>query len=167
MELWDVLDEYGNKTGKTIKRGSSLSQGEYRLVVDVWIMNGNNEFLISKRTPQKHPDPDKWEPTLGSATIEDDDSISAALREVREELGVMLNSQAGILIKRFKSRNVIFDVWLFRQEVDVSTVVLQEEEVDEFMWATESKIKELIKKGEFIPKERIPYMDKLFKICRV
>ena len=37
MELWDVLDEHGNKTGKIVDRGTELGQGEYRLVIDVWL----------------------------------------------------------------------------------------------------------------------------------
>ena len=67
MELWDVLDENGNKIGKTHERGKPMGHGEYHLVVDVWIINSRGEFLISKRTPTKYPDPGKWEPTCGCA----------------------------------------------------------------------------------------------------
>ena len=38
MELWDVLDGQGNKTDKIVERGTELEQGEYRLLVDVWII---------------------------------------------------------------------------------------------------------------------------------
>ena len=33
MELWDVLDKHGNKTGKIIERGTKLGQEEYRLIL--------------------------------------------------------------------------------------------------------------------------------------
>ena len=47
MELWDVLDKHGNKTGKIIERGKPMIKGEYFLIVDVWIINNKSEFLIS------------------------------------------------------------------------------------------------------------------------
>ena len=119
MELWDVLDKHGNKTGKIIERGKQLLlKGEYFLIVDVWIMNNKGEFLISKRTPTTEPEPDKWQPTTGCA-VAGDDSISAALREVKEELGITLNPENGKMIKRFIAwEKAIIDVWLFRQEVN-------------------------------------------------
>lgn len=167
MELWDVLDKHGNKTGKIVERGTELEQGEYRLIIDVWIINKNKEFLISKRIPTKHPEPDKWNPVCGSV-IAGEDSISAALRETKEELGITLDTQHGRLIKRFTAwQTAIIDVWLFNQEVDINSVLLQEEETDEVMWATSDLIKQIVEKGNFISYGRIPYIDELFKICGV
>jgi len=165
MELWDILDEFGNKTGKTVERGKPMKQGEYHLVIDVWIVNSNHEFLISKRIPSKYPDPGKWNPVCGSA-IAGEDSLSSALRETGEELGVTLEPKNGKLTNQFKcGSNAIIDVWLFRQEVDINSVVLQLEETDEVMWATAERIRELLKNEEFIPLIRVPYIEELFEIC--
>ena len=165
MELWDILDEYGNKTGKVVDRNTELAQGEYRLVIDVWLINKNKEFLISKRIPTKDPEPDKWNPVCGSV-IAGEDSISAALRETKEELGITLDIQNGRLIKRFTAwQTAIIDVWLFNQEVDINSVVLQKEETDEAMWATDNLIKQIVERNDFICYERIPYIDELFEIC--
>jgi len=165
MELWDVLDKHGNKTGKVIERGTELEQGEHRLVIDVWIINKDKEFLISKRIPTKQPEPNKWNPVCGSV-IAGEDSISAALRETQEELGIKLDIQNGKLIKRFIAwQTAIIDVWLFSQEVDINSVVLQKEETDEAVWATSSLIKQIVEKGDFLSYERIPYIDELFKVC--
>ena len=164
MELWDVLDKHGNKTGKIVERGTELEQGEYRLIIDVWIINKNKEFLISKRLPTKQPEPNKWNPVCGSA-IAGEDSISAALRETKEELGITLDTKNGRLIKRFTCwLNAIIDVWLFTQEVDINSIILQEEETDEAMWASGSLIKQIVEKGDFISYGRIPYIDELFEI---
>ena len=167
MELWDVLDKYGNKTGKIVERGTELGQGEYRLIIDVWIINKNKEFLISKRIPTKYPEPDKWNPVCGSV-IAGEDSISAALRETKEELGITLDTKNGRLIKRFNAwQTAIIDVWLFTQEVDINSVVLQEEETDKVMWASSSLLKQIIEKNDFISDGRIPYTDELFNICGI
>ena len=157
MELWDGLDKHGNKTGKVIERGTELERGEYRLLIDVWIINKNKEFLISKRIPTKQPEPNKWNPVCGSV-IAGEDSISAALRETKEELGITLDTQNGRSIKRFTAwQTAIIDVWLFSQEVDINNVVLQKEETDEAVWATSSLIKQIVEKGDFFSYERIPY----------
>jgi isopentenyldiphosphate isomerase len=164
MELWDILDEHGNKTDKTIERGGRpMAQGEYFLIVDVWIMNHKGEFLISKRTPATEPEPDKWQPTCGCA-VAGDDSISAAQREVKEELGIILNRNNGEMIKRLMLWDkAIIDVWLFRQEVDISEVVLQPKETDDVRWATIASIKELIENDKFLSSQRLPYIDELFQ----
>ena len=166
MELWDILDESGKKTGRIVTQGTPLKQGEYRLIIDAWIINKNDEFLISKRIPTKQPEPNKWNPVCGSA-ISGEESISAALREVKEELGIILDANNGKLIKRFKVWNGIVDVWLFRQEVDIDRVVLQKEETDDVMWATSKVVKQIIDNGDFISYERIPYVDELFCACGV
>ena len=164
MELWDILDESGNKTGRVVEQGTLLKQGEYQLIIDAWIINKNNEFLISKRIPTKQHEPNKWNPVCGRA-ISGEESISAALREVKEELGIILDPKNGKLIKRFRIWNGIVDVWLFRQEVDIENVVLQMEETDGVMWAKSNVVKQIMDNGEFISYERIPYADELFYVC--
>jgi len=167
MELWDVLDEYGNKTGKTIERGQPLTQGEYFLIVDVWIVNGNGEILISKRTSTANPDPDKWQPTCGCAVM-GDDSITTALRETKEELGIALDPQNGKLFKRLKfSWNAIVDVWLFYQNVDINTIVFQPDETVDAEWASGDKVRHLLAEGDFINNVRMPYIDELMGACGI
>ena len=164
MELWDILDKEGNKLGKTIKRGEPLAEGEYHLVIDVWIMNNEGKFLISRRTPFKHPDPGKWNPVCGSA-ISGEDSISSALRETKEELGISLDIKNGKLVKRLLcGSKIIVDVWLFTQNVNISTVSLQEEETDDVMWATAETVKQMIDNDDFIHPKRVPYVDELFSL---
>lgn len=34
-ELWDILDENGNKTGRLRERGTPMRKGEYHLVIQV------------------------------------------------------------------------------------------------------------------------------------
>ena len=53
MEIWDILDENGNKTGKTMKRGEPIPEGFYHLGADVWIINSENKILIQKRSAKK------------------------------------------------------------------------------------------------------------------
>ena len=45
MELLDIRDKNGDKTGKTTERGKPMAQGEYFLVVDVWIINKKGRII--------------------------------------------------------------------------------------------------------------------------
>jgi 8-oxo-dGTP diphosphatase len=92
-ELWDVYDSERNLTGRTHRRADPLHKGDYHLVVHVWLQNSKGEFLISKRAPNKGY-PNMWEMVGGSA-IMGDDSISAAVREVKEEIGLDLKRENG------------------------------------------------------------------------
>jgi 8-oxo-dGTP diphosphatase len=162
MEIWDIFDENGLPTGRTILRGQPLKQNEFHLIVDVWIKNAQGEYLISRRAPFKEPEAGRWEPTCGCA-ISGDSSLEAALRETREELGVTLLPENGKMIKRIFNREhgYIVDVWLFHQEVDIRAVVLQPGETDDAKWAVKDDIIHMQKSGTFIRPRRIPYLDEL------
>ena len=56
MEYFDVVDINKNKINKILPRGTTLHEGEYNVGVEVWIINSNNELLITQRSPLKsHP----------------------------------------------------------------------------------------------------------------
>ena len=171
-EFWDILDENGNTTGRLHERGhivtNVLKQGEYHLVVHVWVMNTKNEFLISKRTPNKSY-PNMWECTGGSA-VAGDDSITTAIKEVREELGVTLEPQNGQLFKRYirayqNGSGDFIDVWLFHQEINLSCVTFQPNETCDAALADKTKIEHMIDDGTFLGREIFPYLDELFCFC--
>ena len=162
-ELWDVLDENRNKTGRLHERGKPMNAGDRHLIVQVWIMNSNGDFLIQKRPGGK------WE-TVGGCAITGDDGLSAALRETKEELGIELIPKNGQLFKQYNEPHIndagtaSFDIWLFRQEVDISSIVFQPDETCDAMWVNRAKIKQMIDDGIFIS-EWYPYLDELFYFC--
>ena len=169
MELYDVLDVQGNKTGKIGERGKPSVQGEYFRIVHVWLINSVNEFLISKRASVKKTDPNIWEPTRGWV-ISGEDSIAAALREVKEELGLTLNPfNSRLIISRISSRDdAIVDVWLFREDIDIKNAILQPNEVSDIKWASGELIKKLVRENRFMAVNRsLTYIDDLFRICGI
>lgn len=152
-EFWDILDEKGNATGRLHERGKPLGKGEYNLAIYIFIENENGEFLISKRSSNKELLPYMWETTGGNA-VAGDDSLTSALKETEEELGVILDPKNGTLIKRYRldfddGSGRFSDVWLFRQNVDISTIILAPDETCDAMWASRNKINSMIDKGTF------------------
>ena len=168
-ELWDILDESGNKTGRVHERGKPLNKGEYHLEVYVLIKNDKSEYLISQRSPNK-THPNMWECTGGNA-IAGDCSLTTALKEVKEELGITLLPQNGHLIKHClpcgtAECNGLVDVWLFRQNVDISTLTLTPDETCNAMWASCDEINRMIDVGTFTTWSLFEYMEE-FAIAHI
>lgn len=165
-ELWDILDENGNATGRVHERGKPMNKGENHLEVCVWIENNNGEYLISQRSPNK-TFPNMWECTGGNA-VAGDDSLTTALKEAKEELGIILEPQNGRMIQHHLRCGVVecrglIDVWLFRQNVDISTVILAPDETCGAMLASRDEINRMIDEGTFTAWGLFTYIDELFE----
>lgn len=151
FEYWDLYDKNRNKLNKVVKRGDTLSDDEYHLVVNAWVKNKNNEFLITQRAAHKSH-PLMWECTGGSA-LSCEDSIDAAIREVKEELGIEVDSKfssfVGTTTRYYKGCPDILDVWIFESDATLEDIKIQEEEVNDVMWASVDEIKKLYKENKF------------------
>ena len=156
-ELWDIYDRDGKPKGCKKHRGEPLSPGEYHLVVHIWIRQPDGRYLITKRAKEKGF-PGMWECTGGSA-VSGDDSITAALREVKEETGIVLKRENGSVIKRKIGYDYICDVWKFEQEISLSDVRLLPGETDDARLADMKTIRKMITGGEFIPFDYVSEME--------
>lgn len=164
-EIWDVLDENGNKTGRFHERGRKMANGDYHLVVHVWKHNSKGEWLIDRRTIKKHGWSGIWE-TTGGAAVAGDDSLTAALRETKEELNIDLDPSKGTMFNRIAlcgdDGHIWFqDVWVFEWNGSVEDVRFQEKETCDVMWATDDKICEMMKQGQFVEADVYPYFDEM------
>lgn len=144
MELWDIMNENGEITGKTAVRGrTSLKVGEYHLVVHIYVMDSCGNFLLQRRSERRKLMPGEWAATGGSA-IAGENSITAAARELQEELGI--KAPKGSLKKagRLKRRNAFLDVWFIKCDADISRLRLQKKEVAEVKWVTADEFKAMV-----------------------
>ena len=151
MEYWDLYDKERNKLNKIVKRGDKLQDDEYHIVINAWIRNSKNEFLITQRAANKKY-AFMWECTGGSA-LKGETSLDAAVREVKEELGLEVDRENGQLLgstlRYYPNCPDIFDAWLFTSDASIEDVTIQEEEVCNVMWASVEKIKELYNQKKF------------------
>lgn len=160
-EIWDLLDEKGEKIGKTIRKGEPIPEGLYHAGADVWILNADNQILIQKRSPKKRLQPNVWAMTGGS-TFKGETSLQTIDREVFEELGIRLNMQNLKFIKCFKTGEVWIDTYFTRQNIDLKDITMQEAEVCEVKWASFDEVEEIFRKGKFI-KNRWEFVRDLIK----
>ena len=170
-EAWDILDRNGNKTGRLHIRGRELASGDYHLIVNVWKHNGRGEWLINKRTSNRGIVIDgitldgKWE-TTGGCAISGEDSLTAALRETKEELGLRLDPKNGIFFQHIARKadnghTYFQDVWVFEHDCSFDDVVFQENETCEAIWATPDIIRKMMANGEFVDTWHYPYFEEM------
>ena len=151
MEIFDLYDENRIKTDKTMIRGNKTPDGFYRLVVHICIFNNKGKMLIQQRQPFKKGWSNMWDVSVGGSAVSGDTSLSAAIREVREELGIKL---APPQLRRFITieDNSVFDDWYaVNLDIDLAELNLQYEEVQDAKWADIDEIKVMIDKEIFIP----------------
>ena len=108
-----------------------------------------------------------WE-TTGGCAVADDDSLSTALRETREELGINLDTKKGKMWRRLTRHGSdghtwFADVWIFEHECSIEEITLQECETTAAMWASTEKIQGMITAGEFLSEEWYPYFQEMIE----
>jgi len=148
-ELWDVLDENKNLTGKTHKRALPLGEGEYHQVVTAFVRNAQGKYLITKRAPEKGF-AGCWEVTGGSVTA-GETSYTGVLREVIEETGLDVSDAPYRLITSHRGDHYFSDAWFFEKDFDLKDVVCQPGETCEASTATAKEIIRMEKEGTFVP----------------
>jgi isopentenyldiphosphate isomerase len=151
MELWDVYDINRNKTNQTWVRGEELQPGDFHLVVHVCIFNSNGEMLIQQRQPFKKGWPNLWDVTVGGSATAGDTSQTAAQRELYEEIGLKVDFQNRRPHLTINFEKGFDDFYLIEEDVQLHTLTLQHEEVQNARWAGKEEILTMIKSGEFIP----------------
>lgn len=160
LEMWDLYNGKREKTGKVLPRGVLVPKGLYHLTVSAWVVNSQGQYLLSQRHPQKVY-PLCWECTGGSV-LAGEDSLSGAVREVREELGIILNQSKAKMIYHTKREETqdFYDVWLFHADIDISEVKVQETEVVGVQWVNRNVLIDMLHRGKLHP--MIDYIEEIF-----
>lgn len=151
-ELWDLYDKDRNPLNKTHERGLPITEGEYHLVVDIWTVRSDGKILVDKRHPDKHLG-GMWECTGGSV-ISGEDSITGALRELKEELGISVNAEDLKLIEVLKLKDRFVDTYVLIKDVKIKDLIFQENEVVEAKYVTLKELDLLCINNELSIRER-------------
>lgn len=145
-EYNDVYDKDRNLTGRVHRRGTPWKKGEYGLVVCVWVYDGHGKVLLTRRAPEKSA-AGTWE-NSGGAVKAGEDSLTAIVRELREETGITAKPEEFELLDACTERGTHYDHYCLRRDPSKVKVVLQPGETDGVQWATFEMVREMIKKRQ-------------------
>lgn len=148
MELVDIYNERHEKLGYAKER-KNLIDGEYRLSCFIWVINNENQILLQQRLANAKKMPNMWGTTAGGAQ-KGDTSLTGAIRELNEELGIEAKTEEMIFIGSYKRLNDFVEVWLCKKNLKIQDLILEKTEVQSAKWFNIEEFEILIKKGEGI-----------------
>lgn len=150
MQQQEWLDIYtldGNdlvRTGRTSLRGVTLGVGEHHLLIQIWVRRDNGDYLIQKRPEHLKNLPGLWATTSGYVQA-GEDAPNAAIRELREEMGIVAELDALQFITQRRRTHSIANVYLLERDVADDEIVMQVEEVAAVKWANSAAIQQMVR----------------------
>ena len=146
MEWNDFYDENRTRTGRIHRRGTPWKDGEFGLVVCVWVHDGKGRLLLTRRAPEKSF-AGTWENSGGAAQA-GENSLQAIVRELFEETGIRAEPEAFELLGSDRDRNTFYDFYCLKRRVALKDIVLLPGETDGVQWVSYGKIHWMIRSGK-------------------
>ena len=163
MEFFDIRNTDGSLTGKVKERHLVHQDGDLHGTVHIFIVRKGTdepEILLQKRSVCKDSFPGCYDISSAGHLSTGQDFMEAALRELEEELGIHANEEdlrfigyhEGYDRETFYGKpfinHEISAIYLYEKEVDITTLTLQEEEVESVCWFPFSLCKEKAASGD-------------------
>lgn len=176
MEMIDVLNEKGEKTGEVVSREDVHKLGLWHKCVHIWIVNDKKEILLQKRSEQKATHPNMWTTATSGHLSAGDSSIQGAIRELSEEIGLEVNedelqylftvkeSEVNNNPEKHIIENEITDVYLIQKNIDITELKLQEEEVSDVKWFSYESFQKMVMEND---KTLVPHKEMQLKILEI
>jgi len=165
MELVDIYDRFGRRTGVVKDRSEPLEDGEYVMAVGIWILNGEGQIFLTKRSPEKRYMPNKWENPAGHVQA-GEDCTDAIVRELFEETGVTVHKEQMTFLGGSQSSYGFGRDYGVRMDFDLSAVKLQPGETCDAKWVERDEFWRMAESGEVassVVEHMRDYMDNFLK----
>lgn len=166
MEVWDLYDEQGQKTGETWERSRAreIPEGRYHIVCDILIRHQDGDFLLTLRDPDKDIWPGCLEASAGGSALAGETPEDAARREMLEETGLTADQLELIgTIWKPQSRSVVY-AYLATVKCEKDSVRLQPGETVGYQWVDAPALLRMIRVEPVLkiqyPRYK-PYLDTL------
>ena len=146
-EQIDVLNADGTSAGYSCGRSKVHAEGLWHRTVHIWAFDSNKRILFQLRSRVKENNPGLLDTSCAGHISAGDSSVNAAVRELREELGVHKSSRDLEYLFEAKHESVLnggsyldnefYDVYrITLSDDEIKSLVPQPGEVDGFVWMT-------------------------------
>lgn len=146
-EQIDVLNMDGTPSGYSCGRTKIHAEGLWHRTVHIWAFDGEGKILFQLRSAQKENNPGLYDTSCAGHITAGDSSLNAAVRELREELGITKSSRdleyvfeaihKSVLNGGSYLDNEYYDVYkIVLSDEEIQSLVPQPGEVDGFVWMT-------------------------------
>ncbi len=143
MEFNDIYDKDRNLTGRMHRRGKPWGEGEYGLVVCVWVYDGKGNLLLTRRAKGKSF-AGTWENSGGAAQA-GETSRQAIARELFEETGIRAAEEEFELLDTGRDKNTHYDFYCLKRQTPLTQIKLLPGETDGVQWADFETVHQLIR----------------------
>lgn len=152
-EYFDLLDENGNKTGKIKLRTEVHRDGDWHKAVHIWIINNKGDVLLQRRCATKDSNPNMLDISSAGHLSAGDDSLTGAIRELKEELNLDVSKEELQFIKTLKRsskytstfiNNEFDDLYILRTDKTLNDMEFQEDEISEIFFVPYKQFKEMV-----------------------
>lgn len=179
-ELIDVLNENGIKTGEILPRSEVHKRGLWHRAIVVAIVNEKNQILIQQRSFHKDKNAGMWDISVAGHIGTGQDALSAATREINEEVSVNLGYHVDIkdfryifsyrkeqIFSEYNIERQFYDFFILRQNgVKAENIEIQESEVEQVKFVTISELNTMIENKEIVERDEVykELMSYLFRV---
>ncbi len=147
-EMLEVVDSDGNVLRLAARSEIHGNPSLVHRVVHVLVFDARGRLLLQKRSKNKDVAPGKWDTSVGGHVSPGEDTESAALREMREELGIQAVKLA-FLYRYLFPNHIESELVTSYSCVYGGEIHFNREEIDEVRHWTIREIRETIGKGVF------------------
>lgn len=168
-ELIDVLDENGIKTGEILTRREIHKRGLWHRAIVVAIVNEDNQILMQQRSYKKDKNAGMWDIFVAGHISTGQDALSAASREINEEVSVNLGFNVDIKDFRYmfsyRKEQVIREDYIERQFYDffilrknwlrAENIKVQESEVEQVKMCSLDEVKNMIDNNQVVTRNEL------------
>lgn len=152
-EYLDVLDSVGRPTGRTKLRREVHRDGDWHRAVHIWIINHRREVLLQKRAADKDSWPNRWDISCGGHLVAGEDSLTGALCELKEELGLCVSkddlyylttTQSSTRVAKDFINNSFYDLFWLQTNCESSDFRLQTSELSEVKFVSAVELQAML-----------------------
>lgn len=156
-ELIEIITLEGKPTGKSALKSEIHAKGHYHNTAHIWFYTKKGDVLLAQRAASKTIYPLLWDVSVAGHIDSGENIRQGAIREIREEIGLQISinelHKIGVFECFQNYPNGIIDnefhhTFLVELLVDFSSLVFQEEEVEELKMVTISEFITLLENSK-------------------